>query len=119
MPTPKKIKTGGRTKGTPNKLTARMRDSLASVLNDEIERIPEYLAALDSPKDKLEAITRLMPFVYPRKAPEPATPAAQVKIQFIQDMNTVEPEPVAVQDDSAPPLRLIQGNTDTPESRRK
>ena len=58
-------KTGGREKGTPNKLTREMRTAIKDVLADEIEKIPELLNSLDD-RSRLEMIIRLLPFVLPR-----------------------------------------------------
>ncbi len=61
----KGIKTGGREKGTPNKLTTELRASLKNILADEIKAIPQTLTELD-PKERLELIIKLMPFAMPK-----------------------------------------------------
>ena len=58
-------KFGGRTKGTPNKLTKELRTVLKNILYNEIEKIEEYLGGLE-PKEKLETIIKLMPFILPK-----------------------------------------------------
>ena len=61
----KGVKTGGREKGTPNKLTSELRTVLKKILTDELENIPTLIADLE-PKDRLHAIIKLMPFVLPK-----------------------------------------------------
>jgi hypothetical protein len=63
-----KEKTGGREKGTPNKLTREIRDALKATLANEFERIPELLNELSSEK-RLEYLIKLLPFVLPKVQP--------------------------------------------------
>lgn len=58
-------KTGGRTPGTPNKLTGEMREALGAVLGGEIDQLPKFLAKLD-PKDRLDVVVKLLEFALPR-----------------------------------------------------
>jgi len=58
-------KTGGRKKGTPNKLTSELRSILKDVLSDELEKLPETLEALQ-PKERIEMIIKLVPYVLPK-----------------------------------------------------
>jgi hypothetical protein len=59
------IKYGGRQKGTPNRLTKELRAILKEVLHNELESIEERLEQLE-PKERLEVLIKLMPFVFPR-----------------------------------------------------
>jgi len=59
-----KPKTGGRVKGTPNKVTAEIRKSLAIALDGELERLPETLEALE-PAQKVDAILKLCKYLLP------------------------------------------------------
>ncbi|AXE17215.1 hypothetical protein DR864_05440 [Runella rosea] len=59
------IKTGGRTKGTPNRMTKEIRAVLKDVIGEQLESIPDVLETLE-PKDKLEFIIKLMPYVLPK-----------------------------------------------------
>ena len=70
-------KTGGRSKGTPNKTTAAMKDVITSIVSDymsdeEIDKDNPYerhfsadMAHLE-PKDRLDAMIKLMAFVTPK-----------------------------------------------------
>jgi len=60
-----RTKTGGRKPGTPNRTTAQLRDLLTVTLEDELERLPELLEALE-PAKRIESLIRLMPYIMPR-----------------------------------------------------
>jgi hypothetical protein len=68
MPKFKKGESGnpkGRPPGAPNKTTVAVRESLEIALKGEIEKIPGLLRELDA-KDRLEAISRLLPYISPK-----------------------------------------------------
>jgi len=60
----RRLKTGGRKKGTPNRITKVLKFQLSQVLTLEYERIPELLSEL-SPSERLNFIIRLSQFVLP------------------------------------------------------
>tara|TARA_B100001142_G_C13976562_1_gene517029 strand:- start:63 stop:338 length:276 start_codon:yes stop_codon:yes gene_type:complete len=59
-------KLGGRKQGIPNKSTTQIRELLNSVLQEEIERIPEHFNAITDPKQRLDALAKLLPFIAPK-----------------------------------------------------
>ena len=59
------FKYGGRKKGTPNRLTKELRAILKEALHKELETIGDQLEQLE-PKERLEVLIKLMPFVFPR-----------------------------------------------------
>ena len=59
------LKTGGRQRGTPNRITADLRKVLKVIIAAELEALPETLAQLPG-KDRLELVLKLMPFVLPK-----------------------------------------------------
>ena len=61
----KGIKTGGRQKGTKNVLTMEMRDILKSVIQSELESLPETFKNL-VPEKKIEILIKLLPYVLPK-----------------------------------------------------
>ena len=61
-------KFGGRTKGTPNKLTKELRTTLKNIIGNELERLPEHFDKLE-PKDRLELIIKLLPYSLPKVRP--------------------------------------------------
>ena len=46
-------------------LTTGLRDTLKIIMQKEIEKLPDTLEALE-PKDRLNILCKLMPFVFPR-----------------------------------------------------
>ena len=58
-------KTGGRQKGTPNKLTKELRSLLKDILYDELVNIEDRLNDLET-KERIELVIKLMPFVFPK-----------------------------------------------------
>ena len=76
----KRQKTGGRQKGTPNRLTLQTRLLLLQSIAGELERIPEYLQSLDEEK-RIDMIIRLLPYILPKMDPIPATDADQLGLQ--------------------------------------
>lgn len=56
---------GGRQKGTPNRVTATLKEWLADLLDRNRERIEEDLEALE-PRDRLAMLERLMGYVIPK-----------------------------------------------------
>ena len=63
-------KTGGRTKGTPNKATKTIREKLSEVTSDyyNSDRFFQDLAQLE-PKDRVMVIERLTNYVAPKMQP--------------------------------------------------
>lgn len=60
----KAIATESKTK--PERFNAGIvREQLKHLLESELERLPETLASME-PKDRLNAVIKLMPFVFPR-----------------------------------------------------
>lgn len=59
------IKTGGRTKGTPNKTTKEIRNVLKSVIDNEIQNIETSLQEIPA-KERLEILIKLIPYVLPK-----------------------------------------------------
>ena len=57
---------GGRTKGTPNKVTSSIRDWLMELVNKNKRQVKRDLDALD-PKDRLVMIEKFMQYVVPNQ----------------------------------------------------
>lgn len=58
-------KTGGRKKGTPNKVTAITKDVLAEIADGLRGQLADDLAVLD-PKDRVAAFIKLVEYVVPK-----------------------------------------------------
>lgn len=63
----KKIKTGGRKAGTPNKSTAEIRDFIQSFLGAKFEELDEIFDQLE-PKDKINALIKLTSYAVPKQS---------------------------------------------------
>jgi len=46
-------------------LTMGLRETLKTIMKNEIEKLPETLEALD-PKERLNVVCKLMPYVFPK-----------------------------------------------------
>lgn len=60
-------KTGGRTKGTPNKVTASLKDFIANLIDENREQVIADLRELE-PYQRLLFIERLIGYVLPKQA---------------------------------------------------
>ena len=58
-------KYGGRQKGTPNRMTKEIRSLLKEIIFEELGDIQEKLELLE-PKERLEILVKLIPFVLPK-----------------------------------------------------
>lgn len=61
----KKVKYGGRKKGTPNRLTKEIRLILKDSIFREISSLEKNLEKLD-PKTRIELLVKLLPFICPK-----------------------------------------------------
>ena len=62
------VKTGGRTKGTPNKSTAEVREAIAAFASANVEQMGDWLNAIDSPEKKLDLFLRAIEYHIPKLA---------------------------------------------------
>lgn len=58
------VKTGGRTKGTPNHTTAEIREHFQNLVSDNLEQLDNDLKTLE-PLQRLKVIIELSKFVVP------------------------------------------------------
>jgi hypothetical protein len=58
-------KTGGRTAGTPNKVTSELRKTLKGIIAAELDELPTTLSELPA-RERLELIIKLLPFCMPK-----------------------------------------------------
>lgn len=61
----KRIKTGGRTKGTPNKDTRELRERISELIDMHFDRLSDDLLSLQ-PKERIEAMTKLLEYSLPK-----------------------------------------------------
>lgn len=64
----KRIKTGGRQKGTPNKTTAAMKEAITQLIAhyQDSGQMAEDLLSIDDPRERLLTACRLMEYVMPK-----------------------------------------------------
>ena len=62
----KGYKTGGRTKGTPNKITKEFQEALEIFMKNAMDEIPQLFDKL-KPKEKIEYFIKLSPYITPKK----------------------------------------------------
>jgi hypothetical protein len=67
----KGIKTGGRELGTPNKTTAETRLIIKSILDRELEKLPQYIDSITKPEIKARIIIDLLPYIVTKVQNEP------------------------------------------------
>jgi hypothetical protein len=58
-------KTGGRTSGTPNKVTSELRKTLKGIIAAELDALPQTLGELPA-RERLELLIKLLPFALPK-----------------------------------------------------
>ena len=87
----------GRPKGATNKATMKIKDAYADLINNNLERIQGWLdqVASDDPKNALDFLIKLSPFVVPRKTETDMTLESPLKI-------VVPPPPMAIEAKDVP-----------------
>jgi hypothetical protein len=63
--TVKRLKTGGRAKGTPNKVTTEIREFYKELIENNLEQIESDLIEL-TPKERIEVLIKLSEYVIPK-----------------------------------------------------
>lgn len=76
-------KTGGRKRGTPNKVTADVREWIASIIDNNRAQIKRDLKELE-PKDRLLFLEKLMQYVIPKRQ------AAQLTLDKLTEADITE-----------------------------
>jgi hypothetical protein len=61
-----RVKTGGRTKGTPNRTTKELKEMIHNIVEVQLDTIEEDLQDLD-PKDRLNILLKLVEYVLPKQ----------------------------------------------------
>jgi 23S rRNA C2498 (ribose-2'-O)-methylase RlmM len=71
-------KTGGRTKGTPNRNTAETKELIQNIVNKELPKLGAMLEQLE-PNDRINAIAKLLPYILPKQNEVKAEIKAETK----------------------------------------
>ena len=59
-------KTGGRTAGTPNKVTSDLKNRIATLMDEQFDTITTDLEQLE-PKDRVTAYLKLLEYILPKQ----------------------------------------------------
>lgn len=71
-------KYGGRKKGTPNKVTAELRERVRAFLDDNFDEAVEAWKEIDDPKDKMKLYNELISYAVPKMSSVQFTGNAEV-----------------------------------------
>ncbi len=79
----------GRPIGSSNKITSEAREALAKALSGELEGISKQLERITDPKDRIDALSKLLPYMMPKLSSsdvtvEDVTPEALGHFDFTQ-----------------------------------
>lgn len=77
----KRIKTGGRTKGTPNRTTSETKEILQKIVNKEIDNLSQLLERLE-PNERVNALSKLLPYIVPKQSEINIEPKKIEPIEF-------------------------------------
>ena len=103
----KGFKSGGRVAGSTNRLSSAVRETLAKGFNGEFEKIAEYMREIDCPKEKLEIMMKVLPYLCPKLSERIDTEdEARPMVLFQQNI----PQPGKQGESEDPSLRLVAGN---------
>ncbi len=60
-----KAKTGGRKKGTPNKITQTTREMISDIVDGQLQTLMNEINELE-PKERADFVVKLLPYVIPK-----------------------------------------------------
>lgn len=86
-------KTGGRTKGTPNKTTSNLKNWINALIEDNREQVVKDLKKLE-PKDRLVILERLMQYIVPKQQSISVEAQIQAEYESLEKLLREAPEEV-------------------------
>lgn len=92
-------KTGGRQKGTPNKVTRNLRQALNDFLENNIHELQNCFDQLDDPKDKLTLLIKLAEFAIPKMRAVDNTHVIEQRIDGMSDEQIEELIDIIIEQD--------------------
>ena len=85
---------GGRAKGTPNKVSAELKDWLASILHNGRERFESDIESLDS-SERVRVYMSLLNYVLPKQQSMTAEAVAEAEIKELERLIDTMPDEAA------------------------
>ena len=82
---------GGRAKGTPNKVSAELKDWLASILHNGRERFESDIESLDA-SERVRVYMSLLNYVLPKQQSMTAEAVAEAEIKELERLIDVMPD---------------------------
>jgi len=71
----------GKPKGTTSTITRHLREALKVLISNELEQLPTLLSSLE-PKERLEMLVKLLPYVVPKVDNVKATAGEDLDLNF-------------------------------------
>lgn len=79
-------KTGGRSKGSPNKVTRTAKELVTDLVSAGMEKAMQKLQEIEDPKDYLDTLAKFISYVVPKKVENDTTvamPVIQTEVKII------------------------------------
>lgn len=99
-------KTGGRQLGSTNRLSSAVRETLVLGFQGEFEKIQEYMAELDNPKEKLDIMMKVLPYLCSKVQDTPEEAQPRQIVNFVQKI----PKSVTEEEPETHGLQLVSGH---------
>ena len=84
-------KTGGRTVGTPNKITGTVKEWIASIIDGNREQFEQDLTLLE-PSERVRTISNLLPFVVPKLQSASAEELMETEYKRLEELLDTAPD---------------------------
>jgi hypothetical protein len=78
-----RIKTGGRKKNTPNKMTSEIKEIIQSIVSNQLESINADIQTLSIDK-QIEFTIKLLPFILPKKNTYDIEDKEKIEVVFVK-----------------------------------
>ncbi|WCM42701.1 hypothetical protein MG290_03205 [Flavobacterium sp. CBA20B-1] len=85
-------KTGGRVKGTPNRITTETKNIIQNIVSNELQNLPKMLNEL-KPHERIEIMIKLLVYVLPKQNQLGFGENTEQKTITIIDLGSGETEP--------------------------
>ena len=93
-------KTGGRTAGTPNRVTKALREQIEGIVQTMLAGVPDALPDMET-ADRMKVLTALLPYVLPKlnstdievTVSEPPAPPTPDWLRFLTDDEFADAQP--------------------------